>query len=72
MEYGLWRVETGREASGELGVSVRWEGRMRRPAEHVEILLPASLQGALAVRGARVEHDARDGAWRRIVVALVD
>ncbi|UEP24859.1 glycoside hydrolase family 31 protein [Burkholderia ambifaria] len=70
-EYGLWRIETGREASGELGVSVRWEGRMHRPAERVEILLPASLQGALAVRGARVEHDARDGAWRRIVVALV-
>ena len=43
-EYGLWRIETGREASGAFGVSVRWDGRPARPADRVEILLPASLQ----------------------------
>lgn len=56
--------------SGALAVSVRWDGKLRRPAERIDILLPASLQGALAVRGARVEHDAQDGVWRRLVVAF--
>lgn len=69
-EYGLWRVETGREASGVLGVSVRWDGRPARPADRVEILLPASVEGAVAVRGARIEQDAQSGTWRRIVVAF--
>ncbi|RBJ72727.1 hypothetical protein C3L29_034770, partial [Pseudomonas sp. MWU12-2534b] len=67
---GLWRIETGREASGVLGVAVRWDGRPARPADRVEILLPASLQGPVAVRGARIEQDAQDGAWRRLAVAF--
>ena len=52
-EYGLWRIETGREASGAFGVSVRWDGRPARPADRVEILLPASLQGPVAARAHR-------------------
>ncbi|MCA3843403.1 MAG: hypothetical protein IOB09_03310, partial [Burkholderia sp.] len=69
-EYGLWRIETGREASGVLGVSVRWDGHPGRPASRVEILLPASLQGPVAVRGARAEQDTLEGAWRRLVVTF--
>ena len=61
-EYGLWRIETGREASGAFGVSVRWDGRPARPADRVEILLPASLQGPVAARArasSRMRRTAR-------------
>lgn len=61
-EYGHWHVSLQGDAA-TLALSVEWKGRMQRPENPVEILVPASESRRIVARNGVISAEKRERGW---------